>query len=108
MKSAGIIKDAPKEMPNIDYILGGYNIFFGNPLNTQAVTDPGFQGQPIFSAKYSGKLTADERYSIPDGINVLICAGKCSMDFGSSFVSGETSYQSSLDIKVTISKSSPL
>ena len=89
-------------MPNIGYILRGYDILLGNPMSTTASTDPGFRLQPIFSAKYnSGKVTADQRYNIPDGTEVLSCVGKCSMTFGSSLVAGASSYTSSLDIKVT-------
>ena len=89
-------------MPNIGYILRGYDILLGNPMSTTASTDPGFCMQPIFSAKYnSGKVTADQRYNIPDGTEVLSCVGKCSMTFGSSLVAGASSYTSSLDIKVT-------
>ena len=90
------------KMPNIGYILRGYDILLGNPMSTTASTDPGFCLQPIFSAKYnSGKVTADQRYNIPDGTEVLSCVGKCSMTFGSSLVAGASSYTSSLDIKVT-------
>ena len=99
----GHLNNDTKKMPNIGYILRGYDIFLGNPMSTMASTDPGFCMQTIFSAKYNlGKVTADQRYSIPDGTEVLSCVGKCSMTFGSSLVAGARSYQSSLDIKVTI------
>ena len=98
----GHLNNDTKKMPNIGYILRGYDILLGNPMSTTASTDPGFCLQPIFSAKYSsGKVTADQRYNIPDGTEVLSCVGKCSMTFGSSLVSGASSYTSSLDVKVT-------
>ena len=98
----GHLNNDTKKMPNIGYILRGYDIFLGNPMSTMASTDPGFCMQTIFSAKYNlGKVTADQRYSIPDGTEVLSCVGKCSMTFGSSLVAGASSYTSSLDIKVT-------
>ena len=97
---SGLSHNDPRKMPNIGYILRGYDILLGNPMSTIASTDPGFCLQPIFSAKYSGKVTADQRYSIPDGMEVLSCVGKCSMTFGSTLIEGASSYMSSLDVKV--------
>ena len=78
-------------MPNIGYTLDGYDIFFGNPIATGtegATPDPGFRLQPIFKAVYSGKVTPDQRYSVPDGMEIRSCSGTCSMTFGSNLVSG--------------------
>ena len=78
-------------MPNIGYTLDGYDIFYGNPMATGtegATPDPGFRLQPIFKAVYSGKVTPDQRYSVPDGMEIRSCSGTCSMTFGSNLVSG--------------------
>ena len=78
-------------MPNIGYTLDGYDIFYGNPIATGtegATPDPGFRLQPIFKAVYSGKVTPDQRYSVPDGMEIRSCSGTCSMTFGSNLVSG--------------------
>ena len=78
-------------MPNIGYTLDGYDIFYGNPIATGtegATPDPGFRLQPIFKAVYTGKVTPDQRYSVPDGMEIRSCSGTCSMTFGSNLVSG--------------------
>ena len=62
-------------MPNIDYVLYGYNVLYGNPLATGGTTDPGFASQ-IFKADYTGGLTSgDKRFLIPNGISVMSCDG---------------------------------
>ena len=53
-----------------------------------ATPDPGFRLQPIFKAVYTGKVTPDQRYSVPDGMEIRSCSGTCSMTFGSNLVSG--------------------
>ena len=74
-------------MHNIGYILSGYDIFYGNPKATFPGPDPGFRAA-IFNASYSGKATADQRYVVPDGMEVLSCSGDCKMVFGSSKIAG--------------------
>ena len=78
-------------MPNIGYILDGYDIFYGNPLTTgtsAAIPDPGFRLQTIFKAVYSGNVTPDQRYVVPDGMEIRSCSGDCRMMFGSSKIAG--------------------
>ena len=78
-------------MPNIGYILDGYDIFYGNPLTTgtsAATPDPGFRLQTIFKAVYSGNVTPDQRYFVPDGMEIRSCSGDCRMMFGSSKIAG--------------------
>jgi hypothetical protein len=38
-------------MNNIDYLVTGYNVFFGNP-HSQATFDPGFSRNKIFQVTY--------------------------------------------------------
>ena len=79
-------------MPNIGYVLDGYDIYFGNPARTGvsgSTPDPGFRGQPIFASSYEKKgVTPDGRFLIPDGMNVISCAGDCAMQFTSKSMSG--------------------
>ena len=87
-------------MPNIGYTLDGYDILKGNPLTTGTTPDPGYR-QAIFDASYTGKVTADQRYKIPDGMEIKSCSGSCSMSFGSSLISGAQKYQSTLEEKAS-------
>ena len=66
-----------------------------------AIPDPGFR-QSIFNSIYNGKVTPDNKYSIPDGTEVRKCFGTCSMTFGSSLISGTQSYQSKLEEKASV------
>ena len=91
----------PKIMPNIGYVLDGYDIIYGNPLKTSPTPDPGFR-QSIFQATYSGKITPDQLYTVPDGMEIKSCSGTCSTTFGSSLISGTKSYKSLLDMKTSI------
>ena len=96
--------DPPTIMPNIGYTLDGYDIFFGNPLTTGsagATPDPGFRLQQIFEAVYSGKVTPDKMYSVPDGMLIRSCSGTCSMTFASTLISGTRAYQSTLEEKAS-------
>ena len=90
----------PKIMPNIGYVLDGYDIIYGNPLKTSPTPDPGFR-QSIFQATYSGKITPDQLYTVPDGMEIKSCSGTCSTTFGSSLISGTKSYKSLLDMKTS-------
>ena len=70
-------------MPNIGFVLSGYDVFEGNPVPTfdgRATPDPGYR-QAIFAAEYSDSTTADTRYSVPDGVDILSCSGSCSLNF---------------------------
>ena len=60
-------------MPNLGYVLDGYDIFYGNPLSTGtagATPDPGFR-DGIFNATYHGKVTPDDMYSVPELIKSM-------------------------------------
>ena len=95
------ISASPTNMPNIGYTLDGYDLMKGNPLTTGANIDPGYR-QSIFDASYTGKaVTADQRYKIPDGMEIKSCDGSCSMSFGSTSISGAQKYQSTLEEKVS-------
>ena len=93
-------------MPNIDYLLGGYDIYFGNPARTGVsgtTPDPGFKHQPIFAPSYNKKqVTLDGRFLIPDGMNVISCEGDCAMQMTSKSMSGMRSYTDSLDVKASV------
>ena len=93
-------------MPNIGYVLDGYDIYYGNPARTGvsgSIPDPGFRHQPIFASSYEKKgVTPDGRFLIPDGMNVISCAGDCAMQFTSKSMSGLESYTSSLDVKASV------
>ena len=90
-------------MESIQYISKGYDIFRGNPFETDdnnVARDPGF-GQHIFEINYSGERSADQRFHTPDGIEIVSCAGDCLTTFESSFIDGAEKYKSKLDLKVT-------
>ena len=87
-------------MLNIDYVFCGYNIYYGNPKTMQAMVDPGLR-QAIFQVSYDlNEVTGDNRYQKPDGIEIGSCGGTCLIDFETSTIHGEKSYQNSLDLKV--------
>ena len=66
--------DNAPQLSNIGYVLTGYDIYFGNPIASELLSDPGIR-QPIFSAEYTGSTTQDSRYCIPEGMSVLSCKG---------------------------------
>ncbi|KAK7498076.1 hypothetical protein BaRGS_00010664 [Batillaria attramentaria] len=85
-----------RSFPDMDYALLGYNVLKGYPLAVGH--DPGFT-LPIFSADYrAGHMTADCRYSVPQGI-VLIPDVSCVTSFSSSVV--QTSYELSKSLSVS-------
>ena len=89
-------------MTNIDYVLFGYDIFYGNPKSIDASVDPGFR-DPIFDKSYtSDRCSEDGRFRVPNGVRVLSCGGNCQLDFVAEIIKGARSYQSLLDVKVTI------
>ena len=66
-KQSNICDSTDSKMKNIDFVLSGYDLYFGNPMPAKAPTppiDPGFR-EPIFKAVYDGSTTSDERYCIP-------------------------------------------
>ena len=83
-------------MPNIEYSLRGYNILKGNPLSTGLDADPGFDNC-IFVDKYSGSVTGDLRYQVPDGFSVFK-ESICNIDFVSKNYANEKNYQDQLKV----------
>jgi len=81
-------------MPNIGYAMRGYNILRGNPLSTGLDADPGFSN-PIFKATYSGGVTSDLRYQVPDGVSVYD-KSICNINFESKHYANEKVYQRDL------------
>lgn len=96
----------PQPMPNIQYVLSGYNVMFGNPMPTdQLGIDPGFKEQ-IFEANYtSGTLSADKRWLQPSGLLITNCKGTCNFQFRSTEIAGQKSYQDRLSTQVGVSGS---
>lgn len=91
-------------MPNIGFLLRGYDLMKGNPTPTSsdgvAKTDPGFQ-LPIFDATYSAlKKTPDLRYNIPDNVEAVSCSGGCNLNFVSETIESSQEYIDRLSTKV--------
>lgn len=84
----------------------GYNIYFGNPLPTQAGVDPGYTdhaGEAIWDLAYTeGRTTglSTGAYNIPDGLQVLHDTG-CKLSYSASSTSSTKAYQSELKISVS-------
>merc|ERR1712136_716456 len=94
-------ENAPRYMKNLDYVLAGYDIFFGNPATGGASPDPGYR-QHIFRADYGkNSLTADRRFKVPSGMTIRSCGGSCEMSFSSELIAGTKSYQKDLSTKVS-------
>ena len=85
-------------MPNIEYVLRGYNILKGNPLSTGSSYDPGFQ-EYIFKRTYENQRK--DRKRVPDHVNVAVTES-CNYDFSSDTLSTMSDYQSSLKMKATV------
>ena len=96
--------DAPQYMANIQYLLSGYDVLKGNPMPTGEIPlDPGFR-QQIFEASYkAGSVSPDQRWFQPDGLTITDCSGTCALSFQAKEIAGESSYQNSLETKVSIS-----
>lgn len=96
-----------KTMPNVGFLLSGYDIMFGNPLPTSAfgvlTSDPGFR-LPVFASDFSeGLTTQDLRYIVPSGLSVRSCTGTCSLSFTSSVIESEFEYSKRLGVKAKVS-----
>ncbi len=88
---------------NIGYLLRGYGILEGNPLDPTRF-DPGFKSK-IFQATYEkNSMTSDGRFKIPDNVDIFSKVA-CSSSFSSETVSTEADYQRSLMAKASISVS---
>ncbi len=75
--------------PNIEFATFGYDIVRGNPLATAA--DPGWQS-PIIAMTYATGNTWDNKYAIPDWLQVR-AAASCSYSGTSSTMTNASSYQ---------------
>lgn len=92
------------KMPNIGYATGGYNIFYANPLATQAGVDPGFTtwaGSQILDLQFTGGTTEDDRYSVPDGFTIRSDVG-CYLDFETTTTFKSSDYVKSLEVDVSL------
>ncbi|XP_045208038.2 uncharacterized protein LOC123559932 [Mercenaria mercenaria] len=87
--------DFKQSFSDVDYALLGYNILRGYPLAVGH--DPGFT-YPIFHADYtSGGMTADCRYSVPDGL-VVIPDVSCETSFASKTVNNVYEFAKALKV----------
>jgi MAC/Perforin domain len=107
--SPPFIPSTKDTMPNIGFLLAGYDIIYGNPLPTSAsgvlTSDPGFR-LPIFDADFSrAETTQDLRYLVPDGLSVRSCTGTCSLSFTSSIMETTSQYRDQLEVKAKASGS---
>eukprot|EP01084_Bolivina_argentea_P263806 446643_1 len=82
-----------EEVPGIEYISHGYNIFFGNPHTTGNV-DSGIAGS-IFDLSNISNGRTYNGYFIPNGVSVL-GASTCVQEFTYNAVTGVNSYSSTL------------
>ena len=84
------------KMENVGYFAKGYNIYYGNPMTTEAGVDPGFTdhaGGLIWKLEYNDNLeTADGRYQIPDKTIVEHNHG-CSLSMTTTTSSSESELQ---------------
>lgn len=88
-------------LKNIDYLLSGYNVFYGNPFPTSGSVDPGFR-KKIFLASYVKKLrTGDKRFIIPDGLEMQK-NDACDMSMTNTEITGETSFKNTLSVEASI------
>jgi hypothetical protein len=85
---------------NIDYITLGYDILKGFPLTTYGI-DPGFSRAPIFELTVTDRRTADGRFELPDGINV-IKEESCNLYFSTTQVSSESDLKETLAIQASV------
>lgn len=89
-------------LKNIDYLLSGYDMFYGNPFPTSGNVDPGFR-KKIFMASYVKNLkTGDKRFKIPDGLEMQK-NDACDMSMTNTEITGEKSFNNTLSVEATIS-----
>ena len=77
-------------MPNLAYALRGYHAFRANPFEEGPQGDPGF-ASPIFETRYSGSMSSDLLYQVPDGLFVFT-KPICSFDFSSELIRSMDSF----------------
>ena len=91
--------DAEK-LNNVDYLLGGYDLYAGNPKPMDANPDPGFRSA-IFKADYKGSTTPDKSFCIPEGLLFQSCNDSCQINFNSRIILGRKAYSEALQVKVS-------
>ena len=87
-------------MPNIGYLLAGYDLYAGNPMPMDANPDPGFRSA-IFQAEYKGSTTADSLFCTPEGFSFISCDDSCPIIFDSRIILGRKAYLEGLQAKVS-------
>ena len=92
------------KLPNIGYLGVGYDYIKASPLDQ---TDNGFLTSNIFTYQYSGKITPDGRYSIPNGVDVNAIA-QCSFESSAEKITSVESLKSSFQQNVELSAQFPL
>ena len=89
-------------LPNIDYLLFGYNLIKGNPVPSRVARDKGFTSQIFKSTYILQETTSDLEYRIPDHLDAYEAEG-CVMQFSSRSIFSEQEYQTDLRAHVGIS-----
>ena len=97
------LADLPK-LRNIEFTGHGYNIFKGNPRSTQGGQfDPGFTSSVFDTYDYSAhRVSADNRYLVPNGVEVLT-GSQCASSFTSDSFTGASSYSRALSVDASFS-----
>jgi hypothetical protein len=90
----------PPKFPNIGYIGQGYDLLYGNPQTPQASADPGFRNA-VYNLTYSGQQTADGRFQVPDGTQVLPITS-CIYVFSVDQISGVQAYSQSISKSIDV------
>lgn len=95
-----VVDDDLKVLPNVGYLLSGYNIFKGNPQTSMAGVDPGFTSATIYESVVSGRTTSDKRYSVPDNTTIKKDYG-CALSFASAVTFKSSEYEDNMKLSVT-------
>jgi hypothetical protein len=92
-----------KALPNIGYILSGYNLVNGNPMSSEGL-DPGLGINPLFTYNYSVPCTrtSDNRYLLPHGVHGMLTLS-CQGIFSSTQSSTADSYEHVLNGHIDVS-----
>ena len=87
-------------MNNIGYLLGGYDLYAGNPKPMDTKPDPGFRSA-IFEAEYKESTTPDNLFCIPEGLSFQSCNDSCQINFDSRIILGRKAYSDALQVKAS-------
>ena len=87
-------------MNNVGYLLGGYDLYAGNPKPMDTNPDPGFRSA-IFEAEYKESTTPDNLFCIPEGLSFQSFNDSCQINFESRIILGRKAYSDALLIKVS-------